>query len=130
MREFFTIATTILYVAILRVQVRTADQYNWKFWLFMIGEFTVWAIIVIANLMLDAPYGIQTERGYKNQVFLHEEDGFIGDCERWEFAGWYYWDETGTCYYGPFNSQDEAEMGLADYRKYLRQQVKGRVDKC
>lgn len=32
---------------------------------------------------------------------------------------WYFWEETGTQFLGPFESESDAQRGLDDYYKYL-----------
>jgi hypothetical protein len=32
---------------------------------------------------------------------------------------WYFWDETWTRYYGPYDSKDEAEKMCNDYARWL-----------
>lgn len=34
-------------------------------------------------------------------------------------GAWYFWDETGTQYLGPFDSKREARHGADDYGAYL-----------
>lgn len=37
--------------------------------------------------------------------------------------GWYYWDETWAERHGPFESEHEARMSLAEYAKFLEENV-------
>jgi hypothetical protein len=51
--------------------------------------------------------------------FFHSSNGPIQDNGSPEVAGWYFWDETGAAYAGPYDNKEEADKALTEYAKHL-----------
>lgn len=56
-----------------------------------------------------------------SEAIFHHDGGkiFSEDYMPEEPPGWYFWDETGTDYLGPWKSKEDAQSALTDYARQL-----------
>lgn len=52
-----------------------------------------------------------------NSIEYISKDWDLSDFAGYSCPGWYFWDETWSNCYGPFNSKNEAKIHLEEYIK-------------